>query len=94
MNSSNGQPQFYRPHLDSIHGPTRRVATFVYFLADVEGGGETIFPLVPVDGVANAARDLLLDHNTALELGASRWEELCAAKDGDNAFIRVRSFRH
>ena len=55
QNSSNGQPQFYRPHLDSISGPEKRTATFIYFLSDVEEGGETFFPLVPVTFDGNLA---------------------------------------
>ena len=55
-NSSNQQPQFYRPHLDSIGGQSRRVATFVYFLSDVEEGGETFFPLIPVNSSSGQVR--------------------------------------
>ena len=88
-NSSNSHPQYYRPHLDSIGGTSRRVATFVYFLTDVEEGGETFFPLVPVDGMNNIARDMVLDANTALGKGRERWEQLCAAPYGDNTFLKV-----
>lgn len=37
---------FYNPHLDSMYGNDRRVATMIYYLNDCEEGGETLFPYV------------------------------------------------
>eukprot|EP00941_MAST-03F_sp_MAST-3F-sp1_P000862 g862.t1 len=38
---------FYSVHFDSIMGKERRIATFLFFLADAEGdGSETVFPMV------------------------------------------------
>lgn len=37
---------FYNPHLDSMYGNDRRIATMIYYLNDCEEGGETLFPYV------------------------------------------------
>jgi prolyl 4-hydroxylase len=76
-----GRKDFYQPHFDSIGGGERRIATMIYFLEDVEKGGETIFPLVSEGTTARFGRaDLTTDD--ALALGKSRFEALCADPDG------------
>ena len=41
--------QQYRPHLDTIEGATnQRVRTFIIYLNEGFGGGETTFPLLPL----------------------------------------------
>ena len=43
---SGDQKDFYNPHLDSMYGSDRRIATMIYYLNDCEEGGETLFPYV------------------------------------------------
>ena len=63
-------------------------ATMIYFLEDIEEGGETIFPLVAKGTSARYGRaDLTTDDG--LELGKERFEEICA-DPANSPFLTVK----
>lgn len=68
---------FYVPHYDHADGTeTTRIATFIFYLSDVEEGGETVFPFVYKASGARHGREGF----GTLEgqaLGHERYEEQC-----------------
>eukprot|EP00300_Choanocystis_sp_HF-7_P016324 c19378_g1_i3.p1 GENE.c19378_g1_i3~~c19378_g1_i3.p1 ORF type:complete len:497 (-),score=97.64 c19378_g1_i3:98-1588(-) len=72
--------EFYRPHMDSMdgHRPSRRVATWIFYLSDVESGGETVFPLTLHNGPERERREFNKDYRKAIEFAGTKWPEICA----------------
>lgn len=72
--------QFYEPHFDAMGGAHSRVATWIFYLSDVEEGGETVFPTVSEAG--SGARPIFSHHDAekVRAKGAAEFAAICAGK--------------
>jgi len=79
--TSEGNNEFYRFHVDTAesHRPNRRIATWVFYLSDVEEGGETVFPFVNVGTPARIiSKDRFgTDHDAAIAYASGLWNDIC-----------------
>ena len=83
---------YYVPHLDSIYGQDRRIATMIFYLADTPEGGETVFPLVRPNVTGRPGFDL--DPHEAMSNSARIFQQACAAKgteEMDVPIIKVKA---
>lgn len=88
--------QGYEPHFDTLdrsYGPqsSLRVATFLLFLSDWEGGGETLFPL---EGAENLERLRSLDYkscNLGLKVRPQKGDGLLLLNTNPDATIDMHA---
>jgi prolyl 4-hydroxylase len=80
---------FYVSHYDSmLPDKNPRIATMIFYLSDVEEGGETVFPLVPVDGtVALRPSARTKNLHKMLDVGSARFQDACGA---DSPYLKVK----
>mmetsp|Transcript_40066 Transcript_40066/g.78772 ORF Transcript_40066/g.78772 Transcript_40066/m.78772 type:complete len:535 (-) Transcript_40066:117-1721(-) len=76
---SASRKDFYEPHFDSMGGQDSRVATWIFYLSDVEQGGETFFPTVPSSGKARPAFSAY-EQEAMLDKAKRDFADICEGK--------------
>ena len=70
---------FYNPHLDSMYGNDRRIATMIYYLNDCDEGGETLFPYVNTNSSGRPHYEY--DAQAAIEEAQAIYNDACDRDD-------------
>ena len=78
---------YYVPHLDSIYGQDRRIATMIFYLGDTPEGGETVFPLVRPNVTGRVGFDI--DPHEGMSSSQSIFEQACAANSVEEMNVPI-----
>jgi prolyl 4-hydroxylase len=85
------QYDFYKPHVDSMYGNDRRIATMIFYLSDTAEGGDTVFPWVSSNSSGRAG--YALDPQPAIEASVKSYNAACKAKRNAPGVVKVKPKR-
>eukprot|EP00935_MAST-01C_sp_MAST-1C-sp1_P000109 g109.t1 len=81
---------FYNPHVDSMYGTDRRIATMIFYLSDPVEGGETVFPWLQKNGTGTPLTNSGVEPQTAIDNSQKLYQQICNGKIADGVKIKPR----